>query len=102
MGIEKPMFRKEDFITGDKVILRNGITYLVIRDCNAGIHKNQIFGLLKCKIPSGFLPADAYNDDLCAGMTQFDIMKIYRWKEGAIMGNSFSTDLKYYSLIWER
>ena len=26
MGIEKPMFRKEDFITGDKVILGNGKT----------------------------------------------------------------------------
>ena len=33
MGIEKPIFKKEDFITGDKVVLRSGDTYLVIRDC---------------------------------------------------------------------
>ena len=32
MGIEKPIFKAEDFITGDKVILRNGKTYLVIRE----------------------------------------------------------------------
>ena len=30
MGIKKPMFRKEEFITGDKVILRNGDIYLVL------------------------------------------------------------------------
>ena len=58
MGIEKPMFRKEEFITGDKVILRNGKTYLLIRDCNTGRHKNQTFGIIKCEIPSGFLPSD--------------------------------------------
>ena len=104
MGIKKPIPKKEDLITGDKVILRNGETYLLIRDCNAGMYKNQIFGLLKCKIPSGFLPADEYNNDLCNKWEaeQFDIMKIYRCGNRAIMGNSLSTDLTGYSLIWER
>ena len=102
MGIDKPMFRKEDFITGDKVVFRNGDIYLVIRDCNAGIHKNQTFALLECALFGEFMNSDAYNDDLCAGMTQFDIMKIYRSGEGQIRGNSFSTDLTSYSLIWER
>ena len=104
MGIKKPIPKKEDLITGDKVILRNGQTYLLIRDCNTGRHKNQTFGIIKCEIPSGFLPSDEYNNDLCHkwGAKQFDIMKIYRWKEGAIVGDSLSTDLKSYTLIWER
>ena len=102
MGIKKPIPKKEDLITGDKVILRDRQTYLLIRDCNAGMDKNQTFVLLKCQILGGFMNSDAYNDDLCAEMGLFDIMKIYRWKEGAILGNSFSTDLTGYSLIWER
>ena len=82
MGIKKPIPKKEDLITGDKVILRNGETYLLIRDCNAGVNKNQTFALLQCKISAGFMNSDAYNDDLRAGMTEFDIMKIYRSREG--------------------
>ena len=49
MGIKKPMFRKENFITGDKVILGNGKTYLVIRDCNAGDYGAQVFVFLECQ-----------------------------------------------------
>ena len=104
MGIKKPFPKKEDLITGDKVILRNGKTYLLIRDCNTGRHKNQTFGIIKCEIPSGFLPSDEYNNDLCHkwAAKEFDIMKIYRWKEGAIVGDSLSTDLTEYTLIWSR
>ena len=64
MGIEKPMFRKEDFITGDKVILGNGITYLVIRDCNAGEYGEQVFVFLECKINMGFINSGGYDEEL--------------------------------------
>ena len=104
MGIKKPIPKKEDLITGDKVILRNGQTYLLIRDCNTGRHKNQTFGIIKCEIPSGFLPSDEYNNDLCHkwGAKQFDIMKIYRYAEGRINGCSMSSEIDEYTLIWER
>ena len=104
MGIEKPMFRKEDFVTGDKVILRNGETYLLIRDCNAGIHKYQTFVLLQCAMFGEFMNSDEYEDGLCDkdGESEFDIMKIYRNKYCAITRNSLSTDLTGYTLIWNR
>ena len=104
MGIEKPIFKAEDFITGDKVILRNGKTYLVIRDCNAGEYGEQVFGFLECKINMGFMNSGEYDEELCDkdGYLEYDVMKIYRYKEGQIRGNSLSTDLTGYSLIWER
>lgn len=104
MGIEKPMFNKEEFITGDKVVLRDGNIYLVIRDCNAGTNKNQTFVLLECVISGGFMSASRYDSKLCnvAQYSKYDIMKIYRWKEGAIGNNSLSTDLTGYTLIWNR
>ena len=104
MGVEKSIFRKEDFITGDKVILRNGITYIVIRDCNAGIHKYQTFVLLQCAILGEFMNSDEYEDELCDkdGESEFDVMKIYRNRYCAITRNSLSTDLCDYSLIWSR
>ena len=104
MGIEKPMFRKEDFITGDKVVLRNGKTYLVIRDCNVGKYGAQVFALLRCEISGGFMNSDAYDSNLNNNDEEikYDIIKIYRWKEGAIGNNSLSTDLTGYTLIWNR
>ena len=104
IGVNKPMFKKEDFITGDKVILRNGITYLVIRDCNAGIHKNQTFALLECALFGEFMNSDEYEYELCDkdGESEFDVMKIYRNRYCAIASNSLSTDLCDYSLIWSR
>ena len=47
MGIKKPIPKKGELITGDKVILRNGEAYLLIRDCNAGGHGRQVFTLLE-------------------------------------------------------
>lgn len=104
MGIEKPMFRKEDFVTGDKVILGNGKTYLVIRDCSAGDYGAQVFVFLECKINGGFMNSSEYDEKLLQfqGEIEYDVMKIYRCGNGAIMGNSLSTDLTGYSLIWER
>lgn len=104
IGIEKPMFRKEEFITGDKVILRNGETYLLIRDCNAGEHKNQTFALLQCAIKGGFMSESRYDSKLCniAKYAKYDIMEIYRWRDGAITSDSLSDDLRSYSLIWSR
>lgn len=104
MGIKKPMFRKEEFITGDKVVLRNGTVHLVIRDCNAGTDKNQTFVLLQCVISGGFMSASSYDNKLCnvGQYSKYDIMKIYRWKKGTIVNNSLSTDLTGYTLIWNR
>ena len=104
MGIEKPMFKKEEFITGDKVVLRDGNIYLVIRDCNAGTAKNQIFVLLQCVISGGFMSASSYDNKLCnvGQYSKYDIMKIYRWKKGTIVNNSLSIDLTGYTLIWNR
>lgn len=104
MGIERPMFKKEDFITGDKVIFRNGETYLVIRDCNAGCYGAQIFVLVKCEVNGGFITSDGYDEQLLQkqGVKNYDIMKIYRWRNGAIVGDSFSESISNYKLIWER
>lgn len=104
MGVERPMFKKEGFITGDKVILRNGETYLVIRDCNAGYYGAQVFVLIKCEVNDGFIHSESYNEKLLhnGGIPPFDIMKIYRWGDGAIVGDSFSESTRNYKLIWER
>ena len=104
MGLKKPIPKKEELITGDKVILRNGNVYLVIRDCNAGEYGEQVFVFLECKINMGFMNSGEYDEELCDkdGYREYDVMKIYRYKEGQIRGNSFSTDLTGYSLIWER
>ena len=98
------MFRKEEFITGDKVILGNGKTYLVIRDCNAGDYGAQVFVFLECKINGGFMNSSEYDEKLLQfqGDTEYDVEKIYRCGNRAIMGNSLSTDLTGYSLIWKR
>ena len=104
MGIKKPIPKKEELITGDKVILRNGNVYLVIRDCNAGDYGAQVFVFLECKINGGFMNSSEYDEKLLQfqGETEYDVEKIYRCENRAIMGNSFSTDLTSYSLIWER
>ena len=104
MGIEKPMFKKEDFITGDKVVLRNGKTYLVIRDCNVGKYGAQVFALLRCEISGGFMNSDAYDDKLNDNEEEieYDIMKIYRLQEGRLCSISISNDLTGYTLIWSR
>ena len=104
MGIEKPIFRKEDFITGDKVVLGNGKTYLVIRDCNAGEYGAQVFALLRCEISGGFMNSDAYDDNLNDNEEEieYDIMKIYRLQEGRLCSISISNDLTGYTLIWSR
>ena len=104
MGIEKPIFKKEDFITGDKVVLGNGKTYLVIRDCNVGKYGAQVFALLQCAIPGGFMNSDAYDDNLNNNEEEikYNIIKIYRLQEGRLGGLSISNDLTGYSLIWSR
>ena len=104
MGIKKPMFKKEDFITGDKVVLGNGKTYLVIRDCNVGKYGAQVFALLRCEISGGFMNSDAYDDKLNDNEEEieYDIMKIYRLQEGRLCRISISNDLTGYTLIWSR
>lgn len=104
IGAEKPMFKKEEFITGDKVVLRDGNIYLVIRDCNAGTDKNQIFVLLQCVISGGFMSASSYDSKLCSipRYSEYDIMKIYRLQEGRLGSLSISNDLTGYALIWSR
>ena len=104
MGIKKPIPKKEDFITGDKVVFRNGDIYLVIKDCNAGDHGRQIFALLECKISGNFAISNEYDERLCSkrGFNKFDIMKIYRYAEGRINGCSMSSEIDEYTLIWER
>ena len=104
MGIEKPMFKKEDFITGDKVVLGNGKTYLVIRDCNVGEYGAQVFALLRCEISGGFMNSDEYDDNLNnkEEEIEYDIMKIYRLQEGRLCSISISNDLTGYTLIWSR
>ena len=104
MGIEKPLFKKEDFITGDKVVLRSGNTYLVIRDCNGGKYGAQVFVLLQCAKSEGFVNSDEYDDKLNDKdrETEYDIMKIYRYREGGICSTSISNNLIGYSLIWSR
>lgn len=104
MGIEKPIFKKEDFITGDKVILGNGKTYLVIRDCNVGEYGPQVFALMRCEILGGFMNSDEYDDNLNDNEEEieYDIMKIYRLQEGRLCSISISNDLTGYSLIWSR
>ena len=104
MGIEKPLFKKEDFITGDKVVLRNGKTYLVIRDCNVGEYGPQVFALMRCEISGGFMNSDAYDDNLNDNEEEieYDIMKIYRLQEGRLCSISISSDLTGYALIWSR
>ena len=68
MGIKKPIPKKEELITGDKVILRNGNVYLVIRDCNAGEYGEQVFVFLECKINMGFMNSGEYDEELCDKM----------------------------------
>ena len=63
MGIKKPIPKKEELITGDKVVFRNGDVYLVIKDCNAGDHSRQIFALLECKISGNFAISNEYDED---------------------------------------
>ena len=48
--------------------------------------------------------SDEYDDKLNDKdrVIEYDIMKIYRWEEGAIVNNSLSTDLTGYTLIWSR
>ena len=103
MGINKPMFKKEDFITGDKVILRNGDIYLIIRDCKAGIYGKQKLVLLHCSINGGFTSSFFYDDELKnTNKSEFDIMKIYRFEDGKIVKTSISDDLDLFDLIWSR
>lgn len=104
IGIEKSMFKKEDFITGDKVILGNGKTYLVIRDYNCGKYGAQVFALMRCEISGGFINSDEYDDKLNDKdrKKDYDIMKIYRLQEGRLCRISISNDLTGYSLIWSR
>ena len=63
MGIKKPMFRKEEFITGDKVILRNGDIYLVIKDCNTMYYGGQLFVIVCLKGEGGFMTCEGYEDN---------------------------------------
>lgn len=104
IGVEKPLFKKEDFITGDKVVLRSGNTYLVIRDCNGGKYGAQVFVLLQCAKSEGFVNSDEYDDKLNDKdrVIEYDIMKIYRYREGGICSTSISNDLRGYNLIWSR
>ena len=104
MGIKKPIPKKEELITGDKVVFRNGDVYLVIKDCNAGDNGRQIFALLECKISGNFTISNEYDERLYSkrGFTKFDIMKIYRYAEGRINGCSMSSEIDEYTLIWER
>lgn len=113
MGIEKPLFKKEDFITGDKVVLRNGDTYLVIRDCNGGKYGAQVFVLLQCAKSEGFMNSAEYEGFMNSAeyddklndkdrVIEYDIMKIYRYREGGICSTSISNDLRDYNLIWSR
>ena len=103
MGIEKSIFKKEDFITGDKVILRNGKTYLVIRDCKATVYGKQTFVLLDCSVEENPKPSICYNNNLkYTDRGMYDIMEIYRFKDGRLINMSVSNNIDLYALIWSR
>ena len=105
MGIEKPMFKKEDFVTGDKVVLRNGEIYLVIRDCNTMNYGVQLFALVQIAGNGGFHIADDYGSNLKKEnlkSTSYDIMKVYREGDAFINGCTASDYMGNYSLIWSR
>ena len=103
MGIKKPIFNKENFITGDKVVVRNGCIYLVIKDCNAGYYGKQVFMLLRCNMNGGFLSCHFYDNELRnLNSSDFDIMKVYRFEDGIIVDSSMNGDLEDYDLVWSR
>jgi hypothetical protein len=105
MGIEKPMFRKEDFITGDKVILRNGDIYLVIKDCNTRHYGGQLFVIVCLKGEGGFMTCEGYDDNLITSDREYklyDIMKIYRDGDAFISGYTLNQRIDGYNLIWSR
>lgn len=103
MGIKKPIFNKENFITGDKVIVRNGCIYLVIENCNAGYYGKQVFTLLRCNMNGGFLSGHFYDNELRnLNSSDFDIMKVYRFEDGRIVDSSMNGDLEDYDLVWSR
>lgn len=105
MGIEKPMFRKEDFITGDKVILRNGDIYLIIKDCNTMHYGGQLFVIVCLKGEGDFMTCEGYEDNLIMSdreYKRYDIMKIYRDGDAFISGYTLNQRIDGYNLIWSR
>ena len=100
MGVDKPMFRKEDFRFGDKVRIRRGDISFVItnwRTEDGGIEK---FGLF-CKL--GAVRASRYNDELCNKKDMLgDIVEIYRPKGNYIPLDLANNCMEDYDLIWSR
>ena len=105
MGIEKPMFRKEDFITGDKVFTRDGTLWLVIKDSNTIYYGRQLFVLVSLVSNKDFLVSESYDDNLKMEdliYSRYDIMKVYRSGNAFISGFILEKSIADYDLIWSR
>lgn len=105
MGIEKPMFQKEDFITGDKVFTRDGTLWLVIKDSNTIYYGRQLFVLVSLVSNKDFLVSESYDDNLKMEdliYSRYDIMKVYRSGNAFISGFLLEKSIADYDLIWSR
>ena len=105
MGIKKPMFRKEDFITGDKVFTRDGTLWLVIKDSNTIYYGGQLFVLVSLVSNKDFLVSESYDDNLKMEdliYSRYDIMKVYRSGNAFIGGCLLEKSIANYDLIWSR
>ena len=100
MGIEKPMFKKEDFRFGDKVWLRNGDMLFVILNWNTHRGAKEEFGLFN---EFGAIEASQYSNALLHKDNKLaDIMTIYRPKGQFIPVDLVNECLEDYELIWSR
>ena len=100
MGVDKPMFRKEDFITGDKVKIRIGDINFIITNWHTEDGRIEEFGLFS---KSGAVRASKYNDELCNKTNKLgDIVEIYRPKGNYIPFDLANDCMEDYDLIWSR
>ena len=105
MGIKKPIPKKEELKTGDKVVFRNGDVYLVIKDCNTMHYGGQLFVIVCLKGEGGFMTCESYEDNLIMSdreYKRYDIMKIYRDGDAFISGYTLNQRIDGYNLIWSR
>ena len=100
MGIEKPIFKKEDFRFGDKVALKNGDVLFVIPRWKKENGLMEEFGLFNI---SGALGANDYCEKLLNKKTELgNIQAIYRPKGEFIPVDLANDYLEDYNLIWSR
>ena len=100
MGVDKPMFRKEDFRFGDKVKIRIGDINFIITNWHTEDGRMEEFGLFS---KSGAIRASKYNDELCNKTNKLgDIVEIYRPKGNYIPFDLANDCMEDYDLIWSR